>query len=202
VISISLKKDINMKRIFILIALLLSVFLASCSGAAAPAPTSGDVYTSPNLPVNYDGALPVRNQLSLGTLELNQGDLAVSAEQAKTLLPLWQGLRSTQQAGGSAQAEVSALLSQIEAAMTPEQLQAIAAMKLTQTNMQEWATANGITMGSGGGQPGQGSGMSPEARATKQAAEGVTSSSEGGNGSKLNAALTDAVIASLEAQVK
>jgi hypothetical protein len=43
--------------------------------------------------------------------------------------------------------------------------------------------------------------MSPEARATKQAAEGVTSSG-GGSGSKLSAALIDAVIASLEAQVK
>ncbi|MBK8618969.1 MAG: hypothetical protein IPN96_18040 [Anaerolineales bacterium] len=56
-------------------------------------------------------------------------------------------------------------------------------------------------MGSGGGSPGQGSGMSPEARATKQAAEGVTSS-EGGSGSKLPTALMDAVIASLETQIQ
>jgi len=191
-----------MKKIFLPLIFLFAFALAACSGTAAPAPTSGDVYVSQNLPVDYDGALAVRNQLALGTLELNQGDLAVSAEQAQTLIPLWQGLRSTQQAGGSAQAEVSALLTQIESAMTPEQLQAIAAMKLTQPAMQAWATANGITMGSGGGQPGQGSGMSPEARATKQATEGVTSSSEGGNGSKLNAALTDAVIEALEAQAK
>ena len=144
--------------------------------------------------------MAVRNQLALGTLELIQSDSAISAEQAQTLLPLWQALRSTQQAGGTAQAEVNALLTQIEAAMTPEQLQSIASMKLTFTNMQEWATANGITMGSGGGSPGQGSGMSAEARATKQAAEGVTSSS-GGSGSKLPTALMDAVIASLQTQV-
>ena len=188
-----------MKKIFLPLVFLFTLALAACSGTAAPAPTSGDVYVSQNLPTDYDGALAVRNQLALGTLELNQGDLAVSAEQAQTLIPLWQGLRSTQQAGGSAQAEVSALLTQIESAMTPEQLQAIAAMKLTQPDMQAWATANGITMGSG--TPGQGAGMSPEARATKQAAEGVTSSG-GGSGSKLSAALIDAVIASLEAQVK
>lgn len=42
--------------------------------------------------------------------------------------------------------------------------------------------------------------MSPEARATKQAAESVTSTSDG-NGSKLATALLDAVIASLEAQI-
>ena len=191
-----------MKKIFLPLAFLFALLLASCSGTAAPASTTGtDLYVSTSLPVDYENALPVRNQLALGTLELSQTDLAISAEQAKTLLPLWQALRSTNQAGGTAQAEVNALLNQIEAAMTPEQLQSIAGMKLTFTNMQEWATANGITMGSGGGTPGQGSGMSPEARATKQAAEGVTSSSSGGSGSKLPNALMDAVIASLQTQV-
>lgn len=191
-----------MKKIFLPLVFLFALLLASCSGTAAPVSTTGnDIYVSQNLPVDYEGALAVRNQLALGTLELIQTDSAISAEQAQTLLPLWQALRSTQQAGGTAQAEVSALLTQIEAAMKPEQLQSIASMKLTFTNMQEWATANGITMGSGGGQPGQGSGMSAEARATKQAAEGVTSS-EGGSGGKLPTALMDAVIAALEAQIK
>jgi hypothetical protein len=191
-----------MKRIVILTVLLLSLFLAACSGTAAPAPTTGgDIYVSPNLPVDYEGALAVRNQLALGTLELNQTELAISAEQAQTLLPLWQALRSTQQAGGTAQAEVSALLVQIEGAMKPEQLRSIANMKLLQTDMQEWAAANGIVLGSGGGTPGQGSGMSPEARATKQAAEGITSN-QSGSGSKLTSALIDAVIASLETQIK
>jgi hypothetical protein len=189
-----------MKKIFLPFVFFFALLLAACSGTAAPAPiTGGDIYVSQNLPVDYEGALAVRKQLALGTLTLNEGDLAVGAEQAQALIPLWQALRSTQQAGGTAQAEVSALLTQIESAMTPEQLQAIAAMKLTQPAMQEWATANGITLGSGSGQPGQGSGMSPEARATKQAEQGITSS-EGGSGSKLASALMDAVIASLEAQ--
>jgi len=191
-----------MKKIFLPLAFLFALLLASCSGTAAPAPTTGgDIYVSQNLSVDYEGALAVRNQLALGTLELNQTDLAISAEQAQTLLPLWQALRSTQQAGGTAQAEVSALLTQIESAMTPEQLQSIAAMKLLQTDMQEWATANGIALGSGGGTPGQGSGLSAEARATKQAEQGVTSG-ESGSGSKLTSALMDAVIVSLEAQIK
>jgi hypothetical protein len=199
---IQLKRISTMKKIFLPLVFFFALLLASCSGTAAPAPTTGgDIYVSQNLPVDYEGALPVRNQLALGTLELIQTDSAISDEQAQTLLPLWQALRSTQQAGGTAQAEVNALLTQIEAAMKPEQLQSIASMKLTFTNMQEWATANGITMGSGGGTPGQGSGMSPEARATKQAAEGITTSG-GGSGSKLPTALMDAVIASLEAQIQ
>ena len=191
-----------MKKILLPLVFLFALLLASCSGTAAAAPTTGgDTYISQNLPVDYEGALAVRNQLALGTLGLNQTDSAISAEQAQTLLPLWQALRSTQQAGGTAQAEVNALLTQIEAAMTPEQLQSIAGMKLTFTDMQEWATANGITLGSGGGTPGQGSGMSPEARATKQAAEGIVPNSNG-SGSKLPTALMDAVIASLEAQIQ
>ncbi len=189
-----------MKKIFLLLGISLALFLASCSGTVATPPT-GDIYLSQNLPTDYEGALAVRNQLALGTLDLIQTDSAISPEQAQTLLPLWQALRSTQQASGTAQAEVNALLTQIEAAMTPEQLQSIASKKLTFTDMQEWATVNGITMSSGGGQPGQGSGMSPEARATKQAAEGVTSTS-GSSGSKLPTALMDAVIASLEAQIQ
>ena len=55
-------------------------------------------------------------------------------------------------------------------------------MKLTSADIQAWAAANGVSTGTGGGGgQGQGSGMSPEARATKQAAEGITSGS-GGNG--------------------
>ena len=91
------------------------------------------------------------------------------------------------------------MLGQIESAMTPDQLQFIASLQLTQNDMQVWANANGITMGSGGGTPGQGSGMSPEARATKQAEEGITSSN--GSGSKLSAALLDAAIFSLVEQL-
>ena len=189
-----------MKRLILpALTLLLALLLASCSGTADSAPT-GDTYLSPNLPTDYEGALPVRNQLALGTMELNQTALAVTPEQAQTLIPLWQALRGTQQSGGEASAEVNALLTQIESTLTPEQLKAIADMQLTFEDMQTWASANGIQIGTGGGQPGQGQGMSPEARATKQAEMGITSS-EGGSGSKLSSALLDAVIASLQARV-
>ena len=80
--------------------------------------------------------------------------------------------------------------------LQPEQLQAIAAMQLTSTYMQEWAAENGIQVGAGGGVPGQGQGLSPEARATKQAEMGVTSDTTGG--SKLSSALIDAVIEYLQ----
>ena len=175
-----------------LITLTLTLVLAACSGGATPAPASApDTYVSPNLDTSYEGALAARNQLALGTLELAGTPNAVTPEQAAALLPLWQALLSTQKSGAAAQAEVSALLSQIEGAMTAEQLAAIRAMQLTQTDLQDWAAANGITLGSGNGQPGSGQGLSPEARATRQAEEGRTPGSAGGaSTAMLEAAIT------------
>ena len=189
-----------MTRISLLTIILLSLLLASCSGTAAPASpnsSNSDAYVSPNLDVSYENALNARLQLTLGSLKLAETNTPITPDQAKIMLPLWQALLNMTRTGNSAQAEVNALLGQIEAAFTPEQLTAIRAMGLTSADLQTWASANGITLGSGSGQPGsgQGSGMSPEARATKQAAEGITSGS-GGNG--ISTAMLNALIAYLQ----
>lgn len=176
----------------LVVILFLAFGLSACGAQATPAPvqTGPDGYVSPNLDVSYEGALAVRNQLSMGVLELVGTPNAVTAEQAGTLLPLFQALLSTQKSSTAAEAEVNALLEQIEASLTSEQLVAIRGMQLTQTNMQEWAAASGITLGSGGGQPGQGQGLSPEERATRQAQEGRTPSSSGSTGGAATALLT------------
>ena len=189
-----------MTRISLLTIILLSLLLASCSGTAAPASTTSsnsDTYVSPNLDVSYENALNARLQLTLGSLKLAETNTPITRNQAQAMLPLWQALQNMTRTGNSAQAEVNALLGQIEAAFTPEQLTAIRAMGLTSADLQTWASANGITLGSGSGQPGsgQGSGMSPEARATKQAAEGITSGS-GGNG--ISTAMLNSLIAYLQ----
>ena len=190
-----------MKRIFIFtLTIIFALFLASCSGTAAPASTNSsntDAYVSPNLDVSYENALNARLQLTLGSLKLAETNTPISRDQAQAMLPLWQALQNMTRTGNSAQAEVNALLGQIEAAFNPEQLTAIRAMGLTSADLQTWASANGITLGSGSGQPGsgQGSGMSPEARATKQAAEGITSGS-GGNG--ISTAMLNALITYLQ----
>lgn len=186
------------KRITLL-TLIALIALSACSSApAAPAAstTAQDTYTSANLDTSYEGALSARNQLALGMLQLDATANAITPEQAKSLLTLWQALRGTTQSGASAQAEVSALLGQIEGALTAQQLATIKDLKLTQTAFQQWAAANGITMGAGGGQPGGGQGLSPEARATRQAVEGRTGST-GSSGGASTAAVT-AVIAYLE----
>jgi hypothetical protein len=97
---------------------------------------------------------------------------AVTPEQASTLLPLWQALQGTALQN---QAEVNAVLGQIERAMTAEQLQTIAAMRLTQENMATWAQERGINFaqrpGGPGGTPGAmgPGGANSEARETMRA---------------------------------
>lgn len=179
-----------MKRILIL-TLILSTLLLSACGASSATTTTGDTYTSINIPTDYENALPIRNQLAIGTMKLDGSAQAVTPEQAQQLLPLYQALRGTSTSGGASQEEISALLSQIEGTMTAEQLGAIRDMQLTFTDMQTWATENGVTLGSGGGQPGSGMGLSAEERATKQAAEGMTGQTPGSGG---GAAVLDAVI--------
>ena len=183
-----------MKKLFTLI-FLATLMLSACTNTNTAETTSGDSYTSSNLPVDYEGALPVRNQLALGTLLLIEADQAPTTKQAQELIVLWQALRSTQNTSGVAQEEISALLGQIEGLLTQDQLAAIRDMQLTNADMQTWAAENGIAMGAGGGQ-GAGKNLSPEARATRQAEEGRTPSSSSSSGG--SSAIIDALIAKLQ----
>jgi len=201
------------------ILLVLMVALAACGGEA-DAPT-GITDTAPTLDEDYPDALPVSLQLSLGTLMLKETPQAVTAEQAQELLPLWQMLRALQQSDASSQVEIEAVLNQIQAAMTPEQLAAIEEMDLTPANMRamvqelglgigrgEGSSSSmegrtgpppGVVPGSGGGRsgvpgvtgPGDGTDLSPEERATRQA-ERMSSA--------IGTALMDRLVELLEAQ--
>jgi hypothetical protein len=214
-----LKKETDMTRkLFILPILILVLAISACASDSPEVdspngadPTSeqaqppivlpsNEQYTSPNLDVTYPEALPVRLQLMLGSLMLADTPNAITPAQAAELLPLWQALQSLTSSGTSATAETNAVLAQIEATMTSDQIAAIRALQLTSTTMQEWAAANGITLGLGEGTGmggGQGQSLSPEARATRQAEEGKTPS-ETGNSNGASTALTQALIAYLD----
>ncbi|MBM4459277.1 MAG: hypothetical protein FJ011_16210 [Chloroflexi bacterium] len=196
-----------MKRLILSISLLTlaALLLAACGGASAPqaGSASASAAAGTSLDISYPNALPVRNQLLLGTLRLDESAQPLSAAQAAALLPLWQGIRGTMNSGAAAQAETDALLKQIEAGLSIEQLAAIRGWKLTQTDLQAWASSQGIATasgnapGSGGGSgvPGSGQTLSAEARATRQAERGGAGESSG-----LSKALVDAVIAHLESK--
>ena len=136
------------------------------SGSAATAPPEsgnggGNQQAFSALPNDYEGALPPTNQFVLGILLLEDTENAVTGAQAAAMLPLWQALQS-----GSIQnqTERAAIMAQIEGALTEDQYEAIAAMQLTFTDLNDWAQANGIELpqlgqggqGRQGGQGGQG----------------------------------------------
>jgi hypothetical protein len=108
--------------------------------------TSGAVSSADQdevLKADYQGALDAGGQLALGTLLLEETNQPVTPEQARELLPLWQAL----QGGVTAEAEVSAVLTGVEKAMTSEQLAVIADMKLTQEDVQGWMQDQRQTFG-------------------------------------------------------
>lgn len=160
-----------------LIVALLVATLIGCGGGEAASTPEGEeseaAYTSEALDTSYDGALNASTQLVLGTIQLEETANAVMPEQAADLLPLWRAL----QGGVTAQAEVSAVLKQIEGTMTQEQLDAIAAKQLTQEDLRAWMQELGL------GFAGTGGDVSEEERealrATRQAAGGMGGGQDG-----------------------
>jgi hypothetical protein len=196
-----------MKKWIISMILLCISILTACGGssasanAAAPAapaaaanPT-GQAFqqvTSTYLNRSYDNALSITMQAALGTMKLEGTNNAITPDQAAKLLPLWQ---ATQSDAIQNPTEINAVYKQIESTMTPAQMQAIAAMKLTRNELQSWAKSQGIqmpTFAQGQGQQGlsadavatrraQFANQSPEAQATRRA-QFAAQGGQGGQG--------------------
>jgi hypothetical protein len=128
------------KRVVIGISMVLVLGLAACGGSGstttgANSSSTGQASTASKLSTSYTGALPAVTQLAAGTLSLEGSELAVSAEQAAALLPLWQAYRALSQSDTTAAAELEALTNQIIETMTPAQVEAIKGMELTQEDL-------------------------------------------------------------------
>lgn len=128
-----------------------------------------------------EDALPIRTQLILGTMKLEDTNLAVTPEQAAELVVLWQASAALSRSGTGATEEVTAVINQIQDVMTPAQINAIADMQLTRDDIQTLAQELGVSSGGDGtgqGGGGQGQNLTEAERATRQA-ERAESSSKG-----------------------
>jgi hypothetical protein len=135
-----------MKKAALTTILTILVLTLTACGAASNTPQA-----DPNLLTDsYENALPVSTQLLIGTFNLEDTDLAATPEQAQELIPLWQVLQSLSSSDTVAQAEMDALVGQIQETMTPEQIQAIKAMNLTQDDLFATLQEQGLG-GQGGG---------------------------------------------------
>jgi hypothetical protein len=135
----------TMKNLTISILTILILTLTACGGASNTPQADPD-----QLNDTYENALPVSTQLLIGTFKLEGTDLAVTSEQAGELISLWQVLQSLSSSDSTAQAEMDALIEQIQETMTPEQIQSIKDMNLTPQDMFTTMQEQGI-----GGQDGQ-----------------------------------------------
>ncbi len=145
-----------MKKKHLLTGLITVLLLAACgSTVTEEATTSGTL----ELVESYADALAIPSQLALGSLQLEETDLAIDEEQATELLPLWQAYQSLSNSDKAAGAEIYALVKQIQSSMNAEQIEAIAAMELTAEDVTSYAEEVGLAMGrrmGGGGEDAEG----------------------------------------------
>ena len=124
-----------MKKIIIALTIfaILSVLVA-CSK------TSTSTGTTAN-----SASLSTEAQLLVGTFKLEDTDLAVTSDQAKQLLPLWQTLQSLSSSSTAATEEINAVVDQIKGTMTTQQMAKITTMKLTQTDIMSIMNQAGVS---------------------------------------------------------
>ena len=150
---------------------------------------------------DYENALSPALQLVVGTLMLEETDLALEAEMATTLIPYWKLYTTLTESDSTALEELDALVNEIEGLMTTDQINYIVGLELTQESMltiiEELGIMEDLRTGEGDGtganrpegmpegtRPGGGQGRSgaegvdPELMATMQASR----AEEGGAG--------------------
>jgi hypothetical protein len=141
----------------------LVIVLAACGAKANPTSTSGGTTGSTGAAAangtpgaaNLTRPLPLAESLLIGTLKLQGTSNAVNATQAAALVPLWQAYAQLTSSNTAAQAEIDAVVNQIQQTLTPAQVQAITAMKLTRRDMFTEMSSLGLTNGGGAnGTPG------------------------------------------------
>jgi hypothetical protein len=124
-------KENKMNKAPMLLLLLLTLTLTACSGSVSSA--AGPAGNAPGSGAAGELSMPL--QVALGTIKLDGTKEAVTAEQAKELLPLWETLQVLTTSDTAATEEKDALVGQIQEAMTKEQTQAITSLGLTRQDM-------------------------------------------------------------------
>ncbi len=180
-----------MKKTLFILTVIIALALSACGGAD----TVTESVSVGGLNADYENALPVQLQLSIGTFSLEGTNLAVDAVQAAELIPLWLVLNSLTESGSAAPEEIDALIVQIEETMTSEQISAIAAMNLVREDMGEIMQEYAFSMGGNGETPPEG--MTP---GQGRSGSGVPGLSGGGQGRSGDTGMSPEQIAAAQAE--
>ncbi len=151
-----------MKKTTLLTVLSLAALLLSACGAAAAGSSSSSGSGARGSSAFRNRPLTPEAKLALGIIKLDGTPQAVNPTEAAKLLPLWQLLAQLLGSSSSAPQEVTAVMNQIQANMTPEQVKTIAGMQLTSADMfsvfQQAQTADPAGASSAGNGAGGGGG--------------------------------------------
>jgi len=146
------------RTLYSIIFALLIIVLTACDSKEAEGDTT-----------QTDGpdrqSTPLETQLMIGTVKLDETDHAIDSEQAANLIPLWKALRSLANSDTTAEAEVDAVINQIQESMTEDQLKAIDEMGLNMQDMVSVFDLLGVESVSGG----RFGNITPEKQATMEA---------------------------------
>jgi hypothetical protein len=123
------KKSILSLCILMIVTMVLSACKASSDQAGSTSNNDNDSTRNTNL--------SLVNKLLVGSLKLESTDQAITPEEAIKLLSLWLAYRSLSNSQTSAEAEVDALLNQIQSTMSSDQVKVIDEMNLTNTDMMD-----------------------------------------------------------------
>ncbi len=171
----------NKTKLFQIITLPLVFILAACSSLSIPKTGSASAASSQAGRSQTQGQFnlanqPVENKLAIGILKMEGTPQAITTQQATTMLPLWQAVKSLSASNTTSSTEMQALYKQIEAVMTPDQVKTIQNLNMTQAQIQALFQQYGIQFSLGG------SNLTAAQRATRVAQFQQNGGGNGGGG--------------------
>lgn len=146
------------RTILLTVLIAAALLLTACAGQAqASGFGSGNGSSGGGFRSGGGRALSPEAKLALGTIKLEGTRQAVDAKTAARLIPLWQLMAQLDSSNSSAPQEVEAVMEQIKATMSADQVSAVDNMSLTSADLfslfqqQQQAQANSAAGGNGGG---------------------------------------------------
>jgi hypothetical protein len=191
------------KKVLAIVSLLMIFVLAACASQptlvilppvadSTETPVPNGAQANANSQTNTTGNNALENRLAYGILKLEGTSYAVTADQAKVLLPLWQQIKtmtasfaannsSNNNTNNNTAGDMQIVYSQIEKALTTDQIQAIQQDSMTQSDIQALMQQYNIqiTPGANGGNFPT---LSADQRATRAAQFQQTPGAGGGRG--------------------
>ena len=163
-----------MKKYQVLLTIIIIAFLGTaCVPGTSTSSTEPTSIAGAYLNTDYTDAAALRNQLAFGTIKLADTSVPISKEQAQSLIPLWQGIIALSGDTTTASEELIAIQDQITTTLTTEQLNAIAKMQITNSDLNRFYAEFGIVLPTPipgvTKVPGSGSGKTEEEKAASRA---------------------------------